>query len=104
MFYIERMLMKKYFIYILSNKDNRILYVGITSNLARRIYEHKNKIIYGFSSKYNLSKLVYYEEYNDIHEAIKREKQIKKWKREFKNNKINELNPLWKDLLNYIHN
>ena len=68
---------KKGYVYILTNKHNTTLYVGVTSNLPKRIYEHKNKIIKGFTSKYNLNKLVYYEHYESIYEAIVREKQLK---------------------------
>ena len=70
----------------------------MTNNPERRIYEHKNKIFEGFSNKYNLNKLVYYEYTNDVNEAILREKQIKKWRREKKNNLIKSMNPEWKDL------
>ncbi len=89
--------MKKYYIYILSS-DTETLYIWVTSNLVKRIYEHKNKFINGFSKKYNCYKLVYYEIYNDIENAIKREKQLKKWKRWWKINLINKENTLWKDL------
>ena len=76
--------MKQYFVYILSSKRNGTLYTGVTSNLVKRIWEHKNKIIKGFTSKYNLDKLIYYEIFNNINDAISREKMIKKWKREDK--------------------
>lgn len=74
------------------------MYIGITNNLERRIYEHKNKLIQGFTKKYNLNKLVYYEETNDVNAAIAREKEIKKWRREKKNNLADNVNPEWKDL------
>ena len=89
--------MKKYFVYILSSK-NRVLYVGFTDVLARRIYEHKGKIYKGFLAKYNLNKLVYFEYTNDVNEAIKREKQIKGGSRKKKLDMINSMNPNWKDL------
>jgi putative endonuclease len=89
--------MKQYFVYIMTNK-NRTLYVGVTNNLERRVYEHKNKLIKGFSSQYNLTELVYYAETNDIREAIAREKQIKGWLRAKKVTLIEEENPLWVDL------
>jgi len=85
-------------IYILSNKKNGTLYVGVSTNLIQRIWQHKNKISVGFSSKYELDKLVYYELHEDIKNAILREKQIKKWRREWKLNLINQQNPHWVDL------
>ena len=69
---------KMYYIYILTNKNNTVLYTGITNNLERRIYEHKSKLIKWFTSKYNLTKLVYFEEYEDVNDAIRREKQLKR--------------------------
>ena len=88
-----------YFVYILANRNNNVIYVGMTNNLERRIYEHKNKILKGFSSKYNLNKLVYYEIFNTPTEAIKREKEIKKWRREKKNILIESMNKNWNDLI-----
>jgi len=87
-----------YYIYIISNWNNKVIYVGMTNDLERRIYEHKNKIFEGFSKKYNLNKLVYYEYTNDVNAAIQREKQIKKWRREKKNSLVESRNPEWKDL------
>jgi putative endonuclease len=89
---------RQYFVYILTNKTNRVLYIGVTSNLERRIYEHKNKLVEGFSKKYNLQKLVYYEVTNDVNSAIKREKQLKNWHRQWKINLVNQFNPEWRDL------
>ena len=89
-------------IYILSNKKNGTLYVGVTTNLIQRIWQHKNKISVGFSSKYELDKLVYYELHEDIKNAILREKQIKKWRREWKLNLINQQNPHWVDLWDQV--
>lgn len=83
---------------MLTNKSNRVLYIGVTNDLKRRVYEHKNKLIEGFTKKYNLTKLVYYETTNDVHSALKREKQLKNWHRDWKINIINEFNPDWKDL------
>ena len=83
---------------MLTNWNNRVIYSGVTNDLNRRIYEHKNKMIEGFSKKYNLTKLVYSEETSDINAAIAREKEIKKWLREKKNNLVNRTNPSWKDL------
>ena len=88
----------QYYIYILANKRNGTLYIGVTSNLVKRVYEHKNNIIEGFSKKYNIHKLVYYEITNDIENAIRREKQLKKWNRKWKMNLIENSNPEWIDL------
>lgn len=74
------------------------MYVGVTNNLERRTYEHKNKLIKGFTKKYNVNKLVYFEETQDVTAAINREKEIKKWRREKKNQLVNKINPTWKDL------
>src|SRR3972149_8473014 len=90
--------MKNYYVYILSNKSNKVLYIGVTNNLERRLYEHKNKIIKGFTSKYNLQKLVYFEEFNEANLAIAREKQLKGWLREKKNALISSVNPDQRDL------
>ena len=73
--------MKDYYVYILSNKANTVLYIGVTNNLERRIYEHKNGVLEGFTKKYNVHKLVYFEMCGDIKDAIAREKQLKKWSR-----------------------
>ena len=89
---------KQYFVYILTNWDNSVMYIGVTNNLERRTYEHKNKLIPGFSAKYNTHKLVYFEEAAEPAAAIAREKQIKKWRREKKNALVETLNPEWKDL------
>ena len=93
--------MKNYWVYILSNK-NGVLYIGVTSDLSRRIYEHKQKLIDGFSKKYNITQLVYAEEFYDINEAIHREKCIKRWKRSWKINLIKSQNPDWNDLYESI--
>ena len=87
-----------YFVYMISNKNNNVLYIGVTNNLERRMYEHKNKLIDGFSKKYNCNKLVWFKHTECIEEAILKEKQMKKWIRKFKENVINEMNPKWKDL------
>ncbi|MBK7057826.1 MAG: GIY-YIG nuclease family protein [Leptospiraceae bacterium] len=87
-----------FFLYILTNKTNTVLYIGMTNNLERRIYEHKNKINIGFTQKYNVDKLVYFESTTNAFSAIEREKEIKKWRREKKNDLINAFNPEWKDL------
>jgi len=95
---IKPMVEKTYFVYILTNWNNQVMYIGVTNNIVRRIYEHKNKLIEGFTSKYNISKLVYYESSNDIRDAITREKEIKKWRREKKNQLVETINPDWKEL------
>jgi putative endonuclease len=88
---------KEYYVYIMTNKS-RTLYTGVTNNLERRVYEHKNKLIPGFTSKYNITKLVYYESGDDISVAIAREKQIKGWLRVKKIALIESVNPEWNDL------
>lgn len=90
--------MNNYYVYILTNKNNTTLYIGVTNNIQRRLYEHKNEKIDGFSKKYHLHKLIYLEETNSIIDAISREKQLKGWNRQKKENLINQLNPSWKDL------
>ena len=90
--------MKQSYIYIVTNKKHGVLYTGVTSNLIKRIFEHKNKMVNGFSKKYNLDKLVYYEIFEDIYIAIQREKQIKKWYRSWKIDLISNFNPNWSDL------
>ncbi len=89
---------KSYFVYILANKRYGTLYVGVTNNIHRRIWEHKQKVNPGFSQRYSLSKLVYYEEFDHIDEAIHREKCIKKWNRQWKIDLIETINPYWDDL------
>ena len=91
-----------YFIYILTNKSNKVLYTGITSNLKKRIWEHKQKLVRGFTSKYNIDKLVYYEVFTDIKLAIQREKQIKAGSRIKKINLIETTNPEYRDLYNEL--
>jgi putative endonuclease len=90
--------MKQYSVYILASKRNGTLYIGVTSNLVKRIYEHKNNLVDGFTRKYNIHKLVYHEETNDIQSALTRENQMKKWKRQWKIELIEKFNPDWKDL------
>lgn len=85
-------------VYMLSNKYNNVLYTGVTRNLQRRVAEHKLHINQGFSAKYNTDKLVYYEWYDRLDVAIQREKQLKNWKREWKDKLVNDFNPEWKDL------
>lgn len=87
-----------FYVYILTNWNNKVMYVGMTNDLERRIYEHKNKLVEGFTKKYNITKLVYFEHGNDVQAVIEREKEIKKWRREKKNNLVMTMNPTWKDL------
>ena len=89
---------KRYYVYILSNYTNTTLYVGVTGNINRRMYEHNNGFADGFTKKYNVNKLVYLEDCNNVKDAIAREKQLKKWRREKKEMLINSLNPEWRDL------
>jgi putative endonuclease len=89
---------KRYYVDLLTNWNNKVMYVGVTNNLERRLYEHKNKLVKGFTGKYNISKLVYYEDTPDVHVALAREKEIKKWRREKKDNLVHALNPAWNDL------
>ena len=92
--------MKEYYVYIITNYEKTTLYTGISSDLVKRIYEHKNKLIEGFSKKYHLQYLVYYEIHNDVNVAISREKLIKKWKRQWKIDLIKKVNPEFLDLYN----
>ena len=89
---------KQYYVYIMTNKTNRVLYTGVTNDLKRRVYEHKKKLLEGFTKKYNIVKLVYYEICDDIEGAIAREKQIKGWLRRKKVALIESLNQDWRDL------
>ena len=87
-----------YYVYILTNQGNTVLYIGVTNNLERRIYEHKNKLIDGFTKRYNVNKLVYYETTTDVKAAIEREKTLKNLLRKKKENLINSVNSQWLDL------
>ena len=87
-------------VYILASKRNGTLYTGVTSNLVKRVWEHKSGMVEGFTKKYNVHSLVYFEIHQDMTEAITREKQIKKWNRQWKINLIEKENPAWKDLWN----
>lgn len=93
---------REYFVYIITNKWNKVFYIGVTDNLCRRIYEHKNEIVDGFTKKYKLKKLIYFETYKNIIEAIKREKQLKNWHRDWKINLIKSKNPKFLDLTNSL--
>ncbi len=87
-----------YFVYMLSNWNDSVLYIGVTSNLPRRLYEHRNHLVPGFTNQYNVDKLVYFETTTDVYAAISREKQLKKWSRSKKIALINQQNPQWIDL------
>lgn len=91
-----------YYVYILTNYTNKVLYIGVTNNLIRRVYEHKSKLVKGFTQKYNVDKLVYYESTESIISAIEREKQLKGGSRQKKLDLINKFNPQWEDLYNTI--
>lgn len=90
--------MSKFYVYLLSNNHHTVFYVGFTDNLERRVFEHKNSLLEGFTKKYNVHKLLYFEELQSAEEALHREKQVKRYKREWKENLINSINPAWKDL------
>lgn len=92
---------RRYFVYFLASGKHRTLYVGVTSDLPRRIYEHKNKLVPGFTSRYNVTKLVYFEVFDNPGAAIAREKQIKKWPREWKIRTIEHENPNWEEISVY---
>ncbi|NTW89757.1 MAG: GIY-YIG nuclease family protein [Candidatus Moranbacteria bacterium] len=89
--------MKAYCVYILAS-INKTLYIGVTSDLKRRIWEHKNKVVPGFTERYNVDRLVYYEQTENVYSALEREKQLKKWRRDKKISLIEKENPLWEDL------
>jgi len=91
---------KTYYVYILASKRNGTLYIGVTNNLERRLYEHRNNLIEGFTNKYNVHYLVYYEDVNDIQSALQREKQLKRWTRKWKLELTEKVNPAWRDLAN----
>ena len=90
--------MKDYYVYILARRRNGTLYIGVTNDLVKRVYEHKNDLVEGFTKKYQVHNMVYYEQTPDIQTAIAREKQLKKWSRRWKIELIEKLNPNWKDL------
>ena len=87
-----------YYVYLLTNWNNKVMYVDVTNDLRRRIYEHQNKLLKGFTQKYNVNKLVYYEQTSDVFGALTREKEIKKWRRVKKNALVVQTNPKWTDL------
>lgn len=94
--------MSQYFVHILASKRKGTLYIGVTNNLIKRVYDHKQNMVEGFTKQYNVHNLVYFEIHEDVHEAILREKQMKKWNRQWKINLIEKNNPEWNDLYNEI--
>ena len=96
------MFSEQFYIYILTNQSNTVLYTGFTKDLIKRIWEHKQHLVKGFTSKYNVDKLVYFEASGDMYAALEREKQIKAGSRQKKIDLINEMNPNWEDLYNKI--
>lgn len=91
-----------YYTYIMASKYNGTLYIGVTSDLVKRVYQHKHKLADGFTKKYDIKNLVYYESYENIENAINREKRLKTYQRKWKIDLINSVNPLWEDLYNSI--
>ncbi len=89
---------RNYYVYIMTNWDDSVIYIGVTSDLTRRLYQHKSKMLKGFTEKYNVNKLVYFEETTDVLSAITREKEIKKWRRDKKDELVSSINPKWRDL------
>jgi putative endonuclease len=89
---------RHYYIYVLTNWNNRVIYIGVTNDLERRVFEHKNKLVKGFTEKYNVNNLVYFEETGDVNAALAREKEIKKWRREKKDALVTNSNPQWTEL------
>ena len=90
--------MNSYYVYILTNWKGNVMYIGVTNDLERRLYEHKNELVEGFTKRYHVHKLVYYEETSDVKAAIEREKQLKNWARAKKDVLVETMNPMWKDL------
>ena len=89
---------KTYYVYILTNWNNKVMYIGVTNDLVRRVFEHRQKTIKGFTEKYNVHKLVYFDVCEDVNSAIAREKELKKWRREKKDQLVTDMNPRWLDL------
>ena len=90
--------MKNYYVYIIASNPNGTLYIGVTNNLERRIFEHKEGLVQGFSKKHKVDRLVYFEQTNNVESAIQREKQLKKWNRNWKISLVEKSNPYWEDL------
>jgi len=94
--------MNSYYVYILASRKSGTLYIGVTNDLVRRAYDHKSNVIQGFTEKYGVHDLVYYESYTDVRDALTREKRLKKWKRQWKIDLIESVNPDWRDLYSQI--
>ena len=92
----------RYYVYILANRKNGTLYIGVTNNLLKRVHQHKTNAVKGFTERYAVHRLVYYEHYGDIRDAINREKRMKRWKRQWKINLIEKDNPEWRDLFDEL--
>ena len=90
--------MGQYYVYVLTNWNDRVMYIGVTNDLQRRLYEHREELVDGFTKNYHVHKLVYFETSTDVKAAIEREKQLKGWRREKKNGLVERLNPTWRDL------
>ena len=95
---------KYYYVYILASSKNGTLYIGFTSNLPERIFEHKHHLTPGFTSRYNVDKLVYFERFEDVKQAIRHEKRLKEWNRNWKKDLIEKFNPEWRDLYDDLNN
>ena len=95
--------MNSYYVYILTNWKGNVMYIGVTNNLERRLYEHKNELVEGFTKKYHVHKLVYFEETSDVRAAIEREKQLKNWSRGKKNALVETMNPQWEDAMATVY-
>lgn len=93
---------ERFYVYILANQRRTVLYIGMTSDLPKRVYEHKHKLVKGFTERYNVDRLVYFEVLESAEEAVKRERNMKEWKREWKEKRILEFNPEWRDLYDEI--
>ena len=102
--YIMGFEQKYYYVYIMASAKNGTLYIGFTSNLPQRIFEHKNHLLPGFTNKYNVDKLVYFERFEDVTQAIRHEKRLKEWKRNWKKDLIEKYNPQWRDLYDDLNN
>ena len=102
--YFMSCIQKYFYVYIMASSRNGTLYIGFTSNLSQRIFEHKNHLLPGFTSKYNIDKLVYFERFDDPNSAIKHEKRLKEWNRNWKKDLIEKFNPEWRDLYDDLNN
>ncbi len=91
-----------FYVYILTNESNNVLYIGVTSDICERVYQHREQLVEGFTQKYNVHKLVYYEQFEEVYDAISREKQLKNWRRQWKIDLIEKENPDWVDLFDEL--